>query len=64
MADELLNQLSAIQARIAEHDEQAAQLRAERRSILQALLQQPGWSLAKVGEEVGRSKQAVSQWLR
>lgn len=64
MADELLEQLLAIQARISEHDEQGTELRTQRRTILQQLTQQPGWSLEKIGRAVGRSKQAVSQWLR
>jgi IS30 family transposase len=63
VADELLDKLTDLNHQITEHDEQASNLRIQRRDILRQL-QQQGWSLERIGKAVGRTKQTVSQWLR
>lgn len=48
-------------ALIASYEVTVAELRAARREIV-AVLRVAGWTLDRVGGEVGRTKQTVAQW--
>jgi len=60
---ELVEALKRLTHQADQHRAALDQLRVERRLLVEELRQR-GWSLERIGREVGRTKQTVTQWLK
>jgi len=60
---ELIAALQALVAEIDRHETAVSELRPERRALV-VKLRNAGWSLERIGREVGRTKQTITKWLR
>lgn len=60
--DAVLAQIKDVRAQAVEHARQARRLAAERRRLMQSLLDD-GWSQADIARELGVSRQAVQKMM-